>query len=77
MHQRTCEVNRMGENNSFIFTCNVKAVLVHDFKLVWVVENKIKKQEFIHKILSADLEISLINSTLRKVSAEFSTHIKL
>ena len=35
--QRTCEVNRMGENSSFIFTCYVKNVPVYDFKLVRVV----------------------------------------
>ena len=35
--QRTCEVNRMGENSSFIFTCYVKTVPVYDFKLVWIV----------------------------------------
>ena len=35
--QSTCEVNRMGENGSFILTCYIKAVPVYDFKLVWVV----------------------------------------
>ena len=35
--QRTCEVNRMGENSSFIVTRCIETVPVYDFKLVWVV----------------------------------------
>ena len=35
--QRTCEVNRMGENRSFIFTLYVKTVQVYNFKLFCVV----------------------------------------
>ena len=34
LHQRTCEVERMGEISSFIFTCYIKIVPVYDFKLV-------------------------------------------
>ena len=37
LRQRTCEVNRMGENRSFILTCYMKTVSVYDFKLVWVI----------------------------------------
>ena len=37
MYQRTCEVNTMGENSLFIFTCYVKTVPVYDLKLVLVV----------------------------------------
>ena len=32
--ETTCEVNTMGENSSFIFTCYVKTVPVYDFRLV-------------------------------------------
>ena len=39
--QRTCEVNKMGENNSFI--CIIKTVPVYDFKLVWVVLHPLPK----------------------------------
>ena len=35
--RRTCEVDKMGENSSFIFTCYVKTIPVYSFKLVWVV----------------------------------------
>ena len=35
LKERTFEVNRMGENSSFIFTCYVKTVPVYDVKLVW------------------------------------------
>ena len=35
--KRTCEVNTMGENSSFIFTCYVKTVPGDDFKFVWIV----------------------------------------
>ena len=35
--QTTSEVNRMGENGSFILTCYIKTVSVYDFKLVWVI----------------------------------------
>ena len=35
--QRTCEVNRMDENDAFILTCYIKTVSVYDFKLVWVI----------------------------------------
>ena len=34
--QRTCEVDTMGENSSFIFICYVKIVPVYNFKLVLV-----------------------------------------
>ena len=44
--KRTCEVNRMGENSSFIFICYVKTVPVYDFKLVWVVLQSSVKQFF-------------------------------
>ena len=46
--QRTCEVNRMGENSSFIFTCYMKTVRlpVYDFKLVWVVLYPLPKNFF-------------------------------
>ena len=47
--KRTCEVNRMGENSSFTFTCYVKTVPVYDFKLVWVVLHPCVK-EFFKKI---------------------------
>ena len=45
-YQRTCEVNRMGENSSFIFTCCVKTVPVYDFKLVWAVLDPSFKEYF-------------------------------
>ena len=35
--QGTNEVNRMGENSSFIFACYVKTGPAYDFKIVWVV----------------------------------------
>ena len=37
LSQRTCEVNRTGENGFFILTCYIKTVPVYDFKLVWVI----------------------------------------
>ena len=43
---RTCEVNRIGESSSIIFTCSVKTVPVYDFKLVWVVLHKSVKEYF-------------------------------
>ena len=36
IQERTCEVNRIGENSSY-FTCYVKIIPVYNFKLVWVV----------------------------------------
>ena len=44
--QRTCEVNRMGENGSFILTCYMKTVPVYDFILVWVVLHPPVKEFF-------------------------------
>ena len=44
--ERTCEVNRMGENSSFIFTCYVKTVSIYDFKLVLVVLHPPVKEFF-------------------------------
>ena len=35
--QRTCEVNKAGENSSFIFTVFVKSVPRYHFKLAYVV----------------------------------------
>ena len=35
--QRTCEVNTILENSSFIFKCFLKTVPVYDFKLAWEV----------------------------------------
>ena len=32
--ERTCKVNTMGENSSFIFICYLKTVPVYDFRLV-------------------------------------------
>ena len=44
--QRTCEVNRMGENSSYNFICYVKTVPVYDFQLVLVVLHKSVKEFF-------------------------------
>ena len=68
-------VYRMGENSSLSFTCYVITVPVDDFKLVQVVLhrsaknlskrfiNKSKITCFIHRVVLADLEISLVHST--------------
>ena len=45
-HKRTCEVNRMSENISFIITCYVKNVPVYDFELVCVVLHPSAKEFF-------------------------------
>ena len=45
-YQRTCEVNRMGENSSFIFIRHFKTVPVYGFKLVWVVLHPSVKEFF-------------------------------
>ena len=76
MARRTCKVDRMGENSSFIFTGYVKTVPVYDFKLVWVSStsdfqiifitrftNKSKITMFYSQNRLDDLEISLIHST--------------
>ena len=42
----TCQVNAMGENSSFIFTCYVKTVPVYNFKLGWVVPHPSVKEFF-------------------------------
>ena len=44
--KRTCEVNTMRENSSFIFTCYVKTFPVYDFKLLWVVLHPSDKEFF-------------------------------
>ena len=44
--KRTCEVNRMNENSSLIFTGYVKTVSVYDFKLLWEVLHPSVKEFF-------------------------------
>ena len=44
--KRNCEVNAMGENNSFMSICYVKTVSVYDFKLVCVFPHPSVKESF-------------------------------
>ena len=63
----------MGDNSSFIFSCQLKTVQVYDFNFVWVVLHPSAKEFFktiyqqeknndvlIHGVVLADLKISLI-----------------
>ena len=52
MMKRTYEINGMGENNSFIFTCYVETVSVYDFKFVWVVLHLSVKDFFQNGLLT-------------------------
>ena len=35
--QRTCEADPVSENSSFVFTVDVKSVLLYHFKLAYVI----------------------------------------
>ena len=46
IRKRTCEVNRIGEDSSFSFTCYVKTVPVYDSKLIRVILHPSVKEFF-------------------------------